>query len=340
MAIFTFTGQDANNTANAGTLVVNNELPLVFTINSGAESYVGNNPNTVFNEAGDDRISYVGYGGNTYTNVTFVVTYEGSANWSNGNSASPAQYTSHIAVIRITSGAQSGQTYTLILGNGPDPAAANPHKGTVDHTFKNGNHRATPAEDGIFCFTRGTLIATPDGAIEIEALSVGDIVTTADHGPQEIRWIGSTTVAARGINRPVRFAVGSLGAGTPTLPLLLSPAHRVVVSSTLSRLLFDCDEPLVHAEDLVNDATITRASDAQFVQYFHLLFDHHEVIFANGAKAESFHPGEAVDSVGDRRIGEELARLFPEKFDADRFGPAAHPTLSKIEARLFSGVLS
>lgn len=42
----------------------------------------------------------------------------------------------------------------------------------------------------IVCFTRGTMIACPEGLRAVEDLKPGDLVITRDHGPQPIRWIG------------------------------------------------------------------------------------------------------------------------------------------------------
>ena len=44
--------------------------------------------------------------------------------------------------------------------------------------------------EGVVCFTTGTLIATPEGDCAVEALQVGDLVSTVDRGAQPILWIG------------------------------------------------------------------------------------------------------------------------------------------------------
>ena len=44
----------------------------------------------------------------------------------------------------------------------------------------------------LVCFASGTLIKTPNGQTLIEQLAPGDMVLTMDHGPQPIRWIGSS----------------------------------------------------------------------------------------------------------------------------------------------------
>lgn len=45
------------------------------------------------------------------------------------------------------------------------------------------------------CFTAGTLIDTDSEPVEIEKLAVGDLVATADNGPQPIRWIEGSHVS-------------------------------------------------------------------------------------------------------------------------------------------------
>lgn len=63
---------------------------------------------------------------------------------------------------------------------------------------------------GFFCFAAGTLIATPGGDRPVEGLLPGDSVTTLDHGPQPLRWIGARRVAGLGADAPVWFAAGHL----------------------------------------------------------------------------------------------------------------------------------
>lgn len=61
------------------------------------------------------------------------------------------------------------------------------------------------------CFARGTMILTARGECAVEDLVIGDRVTTADHGDQEIRWIGSREVAAQDNFAPVCVKKGALG---------------------------------------------------------------------------------------------------------------------------------
>ena len=62
----------------------------------------------------------------------------------------------------------------------------------------------------IVCFAAGTLIRTPQGERRVEDLAVGDLVCTADNGPQPLRWRGqrhldAAELAARPRLRPIRI---------------------------------------------------------------------------------------------------------------------------------------
>ncbi|MEM9642810.1 MAG: Hint domain-containing protein, partial [Pseudomonadota bacterium] len=159
---------------------------------------------------------------------------------------------------------------------------------------------------GIPCLTRGTLIDTTRGAVAVEELEAGDMVITRDAGPQPVRWVGSRTVDGAGRYAPVRIAAGALGNARD---LLVSPNHRMVVEGRKIAALFDTDAALVAANLLINDSTIRPEPMAE-VEYFHVLFDRHQVIFAEGAATESFHPGEASDAMSDATRA-EILELFP-----------------------------
>lgn len=168
-------------------------------------------------------------------------------------------------------------------------------------------------DDTVPCFTLGTMILTPSGDVPIETLKVGDLVSTLDNGPQPIRWIGQRHVSdfalsARPNLRPIRIRAGAIGNQTD---LLLSPQHRILLSGWQAELWFGAEEVLTSAKSLVNDDTIQPDTCAE-VTYLHLMFDAHEVVFANGVPSESFFPGPCgLEAVG-REARDEIAILFPE----------------------------
>ncbi|MFC0341199.1 Hint domain-containing protein [Paracoccus niistensis] len=178
------------------------------------------------------------------------------------------------------------------------------------------------------CFVAGTLILTEDGERAVESFSVGDGVVTRDDGARLIRWIGSRKVSAAELTRnprlrPIRVRAGALGENTPSSDLLVSPQHRVLVRSKTAQKMFGTEEVLVAAKQLVLLDGIDIAEDVESVEYFHILFDRHEVVISNGAETESLYTGpEALKSVG-KAAREEIFALFPELRDRDYAVPGA-----------------
>lgn len=182
----------------------------------------------------------------------------------------------------------------------------------------------------VTCFTAGTQILTPKGEVLIERLKLGDLVETLDHGPQAIRWIGNTIVAAFGKFAPVAIAPNALG---NTQELRVSQQHRMLLTGWKAEVLFGESEILSPAVHLINDDTIRRIEGGQ-VEYFHLMFDTHEIIFAEGCPSESFHPGKQGMGVLAEEVREEIFELFPElRDDLTTYGPTARVTLKAFEAR-------
>lgn len=200
--------------------------------------------------------------------------------------------------------------------------------GTFDGVDYSGTWIST-RDSPFVCFTDGTLIATPDGPRPVETLRPGDLVTTLDHGPRVLRWIGRRTVAGRGPAAPVRIAAGTLGNDRD---LVVSQQHRMLVSGWRAQLFAGSDEVLVAARHLVNGDTIRIAPCAQ-VTYVHLLFDRHEIVLAEGAPSESFHPGTIALTRLDEQTRDELLSLFPELVGLGAGGKTARPCVSAWEGR-------
>lgn len=186
--------------------------------------------------------------------------------------------------------------------------------------------------NSIPCFVAGSLIATPSGDVPVENLRPGDRVITHDNGVQPVRWIGRRSVAAEGNFAPIRIAENALGEHGE---LLLSPLHRVLIRDALAELLFGEREVLVAARDLINDRTI-RPAPGGTVEYVHILFDEHQVVYAEGLATESFLPGPQTTKSFEREIVNEICAIFPE-LDPDTgegYSSSARPSLKGYEARL------
>ncbi len=137
------------------------------------------------------------------------------------------------------------------------------------------------------CFAKGTLIATPAGALAVETLREGDLVVSAFGGSQPIRWIGHRRVDCARHPRPndvmpVRVLRGAFGPDLPARDLLLSPDHALYV-----READDAIGVLIPVRHLVNGRTIVRETVAS-IAYYHIELPAHDVLFAEGLPAESF----------------------------------------------------
>ncbi|MGX0876513.1 hypothetical protein ACSSV4_001190 [Roseovarius sp. MBR-154] len=186
--------------------------------------------------------------------------------------------------------------------------------------------------DSVPCFVAGTLIRTPGGEVPVEALLPGDLVLTQDDGAQPLRWIGRRKVMAVGEFAPIRISADTFGVHRE---LLLSPLHRVLIRDSLAELLFGEREVLVAARDLVNDRSVRRVEGGE-VEYVHILFDRHQVVFSEGLATESFLPGPQTAQSFEAEIVAEICALFPE-IDPETgagYSPAARRTLKRYEARL------
>ena len=183
------------------------------------------------------------------------------------------------------------------------------------------------------CFVAGTMVMTPQGERAVETLEQGDLVMTHDDGPQPLRWIGRRTVAAQGNFAPIHFQENALGVGHRAISL--SPQHRVLIRDHMADLLFGDAEVLVAAKDLVNDLTIRPQTGGE-VEYVHLLFDSHQVIYAEGLPTESFLPGPQVLDQFEQPVLDEICALFPELDPTTGMGysPAARRMLRAYEAHV------
>lgn len=197
---------------------------------------------------------------------------------------------------------------------------------------------------GIPCFTPSALITTPYGATPVENLRVGDLVITRTHGLQAIRWIGKKYITGARMFalpelRPILIRKHALGRNLPSRDLIVSPQHRMMMQHGLARLYFDSDVCLVPAKSLLALPGVSRLGFGSET-YIHIMFDKHEVIYANDCATESFHPGEMILNRMERSVQDEIYEIFPELEHCDvvsAYGPTILPTLSGQEGAALIG---
>jgi hypothetical protein len=152
------------------------------------------------------------------------------------------------------------------------------------------------------CYLAGTHILTPSGELPIEALAIGDTVTTSSGNARPIKWIGRRSYEGRFIAGnsdvlPIRIASGALADGIPKRDLYVSPGHAMLI-----------DGFLIPAEKLINGISIHQIEAVDKAEYFHLELDSHDVIFAEGATSETYVE---CDNRNRFQNGHEFAELYP-----------------------------
>ncbi len=211
----------------------------------------------------------------------------------------------------------SGGQYIAFFGSDPGSQSGIPLLGISSGPF-------------MFCLGAGTLIATPEGEREVEDLAIGDRIRTSVGKIVSVKWIGRQTVQklfAGPRMQPVRIRAGALGDGLPHTNLTVTADHGMII-----------DGLVINAAALINGSTIDwvpMAELPEWVTYYHVETEDHDVILANGAPAETFvdfagrqafdNYQEYVDLYGAERIIPEMPH---PRISARRLVPAA------IKARL------
>ncbi|UOA14401.1 MULTISPECIES: Hint domain-containing protein [Sulfitobacter] len=157
-------------------------------------------------------------------------------------------------------------------------------------------------------FTRGTHISLSTGELRrIEDLRIGDRILTRDDGVQTLRWIGQSTLRAVGDFAPICIRAGTLN---NEHDLIVSPDHRLFIYQRSDEMGAGRSELLVKARHLVNGDSVT-VQDGGFVDYFQLLFDGHQIIYAEGIAAESMLVDSRTRSVLPPEMAAALGEVIP-----------------------------
>lgn len=192
---------------------------------------------------------------------------------------------------------------------------------------------AMPIFEAAFsAFAHGTLISTTQGQVAVEDLEPGMKVQTAQHGAQQILWIGSMTLMPRNDAFPqggslTRITYDSFGMARPERDLLAGPGARFLLRPAGFGARFDGERALTPASKLVDGLNAIEVVPPRPVTVYHICLRRHAVINANGMEAETFHPGAGFE----RNMGPNMLSLFlsffPHIKEARDFGPLAHHRL-------------
>ena len=217
----------------------------------------------------------------------------------------------------------AGATFTGATGRDGDPLDS-------DDGISSGEPYAL-----LVCFTKGARMATPDGPRPVEALKAGDLVTTADWGPQPIVWTSRRHVTFRdglGDAKPVQVKRGAFAPGLPERDLLVSPQHRFVFLDRRSDLR---REVFVAAKALTALPGVRPMKGKKAVEYLHFALPRHSVVFADGVRTESCYIGPCVLSAAGKTDRFRIKAHFPDinLLSGHGYGPTARPVVKVQEAR-------
>jgi hypothetical protein len=152
---------------------------------------------------------------------------------------------------------------------------------------------------------RGTRVLIADGTPRpVERLRPGDRVLTRDHGAQPLRWARQVTLRAAGPLSPVAFPRGTLGA-----------AGDLKIGQHSRLFLYRRDPPSpsaapVQARHLLAERGIL-LHEGGLADYVVLVFDAHEIVYAEGLAVESLQVTPAVLERLPAILAEEIADRFP-----------------------------
>ena len=153
-------------------------------------------------------------------------------------------------------------------------------------------------------FAAGTMIALPGAApVPVERLGPGDAILTRDRGAQPLRWVGKVTLRADGNFAPVVVTAGTMG--NPG-DLAVSPHHRLFLYARSG----GPPAALIEARHLVDGDRITRRP-AAWIDYYSLVFNQHEIIYAEGIPVESLRVGADILTRLPAEIADDLRARFP-----------------------------
>ncbi|MBZ8119419.1 Hint domain-containing protein [Roseovarius sp. LXJ103] len=184
----------------------------------------------------------------------------------------------------------AGGDHPIIIGESQAqsiPGTADNPRGFFDGTISRVqiHDRALCTDTPVPCFAAGTMIAVPGGERAIECLRPGDLVLMADHGPQPLVDATHTTCSAADLAakpglRPIRIAPGVCN---NKRALIVSRQHAIWMAR---------EDVLIRAIHLARYAGggVRIMNGCRKIDYHHLLFERHQIIFANGVAAESLLP--------------------------------------------------
>lgn len=319
--LLTFVADDADTTGD-GNIDLLGDLKLNFTDDGSVD------PNTVI------YLDTDGDGTLDSGPISFTMEFGGTLPFSNKlNGVGPNNTDlrgEEIVILTLDTGERFFFLRSFLFDPDPNtnPDAATDSQDTFDimDDFPNGAHNL---QDLFVCYVAGTKIKTPDSAVPIETLTVGDQIVVEGNRAVPVLFIGSQTFEASSIRafttlRPVMIPKDSIAHNEPNADLLVSPQHRILMRAPELQTLFGLDAAFVAARD----TPFARPGPVGDTTYIHILCPDHSVIEANGCASESLYAGDTALA----SLSSEDAREIRSILGSDINQKTAYPCLTSQEA--------
>ena len=140
---------------------------------------------------------------------------------------------------------------------------------------------------------------------------------TSDAGYQPIVWIGKRTLSTAELAqkphlRAIRVSAHALGQNQPERDLILSPQHRLCLSSNIVERITGEHQALISAKDLLElDGFDVVEGDAP-TTYYHVMTPEQQLIMANGCLGEKLFTGPQALRMIPAESRRELHALLPD----------------------------
>ena len=119
----------------------------------------------------------------------------------------------------------------------------------------------------------------------------------------------------------------------PLAELRVSQQHRMLARSAVIERITGNDEALVPAKFLLPLPGFELQADVRLISYLHLLFDRHEIVYAEGAPSESLFPGPQAFEMLSPKCRDEIDSLLPKMEGWRDGGSPARPFLKGQKLR-------
>lgn len=199
--------------------------------------------------------------------------------------------------------------------------------------------RVAPAlpifEAAFSAFAHGALINTAEGAVAVEDLVPGMEIVTARGDTATLRWVGAITMipGAPSSNetpqRLYRVTADALGLGRPAADVTFGPAARLLNRDPSIRNALGTEAALAPVAAQEDGCAVIALNPVSPVRVYHLAFDSHQIITANGVEVESYHPGPDAHYSMSQELREMFVGLFPHISSLQSFGHVIWPRFER-----------